>query len=119
MSCKSAFRISGGNIARSSAQERNQMLIEKLLPQWLSTMAKEHFGKRAIFRIVERFISHTPIFLPVINGIGGIWWHPDPELSALYEGLPEESQPPQECFFQPRAFRRFNTRLPRPPSPHP
>src|SRR5258708_13822819 len=103
MSCKSAFRISGGNIARSSAQERNQMLIEKLLPQWLSTMAKEHFGKRAIFRIVERFISHTPIFLPVINGIGGILWTPDPAPPALYEGLPEENQPSQERLFPPHA----------------
>src|SRR5260370_36656000 len=86
MSCKSAFRISGGNIARSSAQERNQMLIEKLLPQWLSTMAKEHFSKRAIFPIVERFISHTPIFLPVINGIGCFWWDPDAHNSPMFVG---------------------------------
>ncbi len=68
MSCKSAFRISGRNITRSSAQERDQMLIEKLLSQWLSTMAKEQVGKRAIFRVVERFISSTPILFPGISG---------------------------------------------------
>jgi len=58
------------------------MLIEKFLPQRLSTMAKEQADKRTTFRIVARFIRHTPIFFQVSMA------------SAVYWGIRIQNSPP-------------------------
>ncbi len=86
MAGESTLCVARRNVTSYPAQKRNQMLVEKLVPQWLSTMTKEQIGKGTIFRIVEGFIGHASIFLPSINGIGCILGYPDPELSTVFIG---------------------------------